>query len=101
MSRTSRHCSPSTRDPNTWIVDLRHYLTPAGALADMPSRARHDDLLACIPGLPRPVAYDDSRPETLKLDITSVTVHHVENVTYGKSSFHVRRHRSVKHDPDF
>jgi hypothetical protein len=25
---------------NTWIVDLRHYLTPAGALADMPSRAR-------------------------------------------------------------
>lgn len=25
---------------NTWIVDLRHYLTPAGAIADMPSRAR-------------------------------------------------------------
>ena len=25
---------------NTWIVDLRHYLTPAGALAPMPSRAR-------------------------------------------------------------
>jgi len=25
---------------NTWIVDLRHFLTPTGALADMPSRAR-------------------------------------------------------------
>jgi len=25
---------------NTWIVDLRHYLTPAGAMAPMPSRAR-------------------------------------------------------------
>jgi hypothetical protein len=25
---------------NTWIVDLRHYLTPAGAFAEMPSRAR-------------------------------------------------------------
>jgi hypothetical protein len=25
---------------NTWIVDLSHYLTPAGAIADMPSRAR-------------------------------------------------------------
>jgi len=25
---------------NTWSVDLRHYLTPAGAMAPMPSRAR-------------------------------------------------------------
>jgi len=25
---------------NTWMVDLRHYLTPAGAFAEMPSRAR-------------------------------------------------------------
>jgi hypothetical protein len=25
---------------NTWIVDLRHYLTSAGAMAQMPSRAR-------------------------------------------------------------
>lgn len=25
---------------NTWIVDLRHYLTPAGAMAEMPPRAR-------------------------------------------------------------
>lgn len=25
---------------NTWIVDLRHYLTPTGATAPMPSRAR-------------------------------------------------------------
>lgn len=25
---------------NTWIVDLGHYLTPAGAIANMPSRAR-------------------------------------------------------------
>ena len=25
---------------NTWIVDLSHYLTQAGAIADMPSRAR-------------------------------------------------------------
>ena len=25
---------------NTWIVDLSHYLTSAGAFADMPSRAR-------------------------------------------------------------
>src|SRR5688572_839490 len=25
---------------NTWIVDLRHYLTPTGAMADMPPRAR-------------------------------------------------------------
>jgi hypothetical protein len=24
---------------NTWVVDLRHYLAPSGALADMPSRA--------------------------------------------------------------
>jgi hypothetical protein len=23
---------------NTWIVDLRHYLTPAGAMADLPPR---------------------------------------------------------------
>lgn len=26
--------------PNTWVIDLRHYLTPAGALAPMPSHAR-------------------------------------------------------------
>lgn len=26
---------------NTWVIDLRHYLTPAGAIADMPPRARH------------------------------------------------------------
>jgi hypothetical protein len=26
--------------PNTWIVDLRHYLNPEGAIAQMPSRAR-------------------------------------------------------------
>jgi len=25
---------------NTWIIDLRHYLTPAGAFADMPAPAR-------------------------------------------------------------
>jgi hypothetical protein len=25
---------------NTWMVDLRHYLDPSGALADIPSRAR-------------------------------------------------------------
>jgi hypothetical protein len=25
---------------NTWIVDLRHYLTPAGATAQVPPRAR-------------------------------------------------------------
>jgi hypothetical protein len=25
---------------NTWVIDLRHYLAPTGALADMPSRAR-------------------------------------------------------------
>jgi hypothetical protein len=25
---------------NTWIVDLRHYLTPAGTVADLPRRAR-------------------------------------------------------------
>jgi hypothetical protein len=25
---------------NTWIVDLRHYLTPAGAMAELPPRAR-------------------------------------------------------------
>jgi hypothetical protein len=25
---------------NTWIVDFRHYLTPAGAMAEMPPRAR-------------------------------------------------------------
>jgi hypothetical protein len=25
---------------NTWIVDLRHYLAPSGAIAEMPSRAR-------------------------------------------------------------
>jgi len=25
---------------DTWIVDLRHYLTPAGAIADLPPRAR-------------------------------------------------------------
>jgi hypothetical protein len=26
--------------PNTWIVDLRHFLTSGGTLADLPSRAR-------------------------------------------------------------
>jgi hypothetical protein len=25
---------------NTWIVDLQHYLTPTGAMAPVPSRAR-------------------------------------------------------------
>jgi hypothetical protein len=25
---------------NTWIADLSHFLTPAGAFADMPRRAR-------------------------------------------------------------
>jgi len=25
---------------NTWIVDLRHYLDPSGAFANLPSRAR-------------------------------------------------------------
>ena len=25
--------------PNTWVVDLRHYLAPTGAIADIPSRA--------------------------------------------------------------
>jgi len=25
---------------NTWVVGLRHFLTPAGAMADMPARAR-------------------------------------------------------------
>ena len=25
---------------NTWFIDLRHYLAPTGALADMPSQAR-------------------------------------------------------------
>jgi hypothetical protein len=25
---------------NTWIVDLRHYLSPVGAIADMPGPAR-------------------------------------------------------------
>ena len=25
---------------NTWIIDLRHYLTPTGAIAPLPSRAR-------------------------------------------------------------
>ena len=25
---------------NTWVVDMRHFLAPNGAIADMPSRAR-------------------------------------------------------------
>lgn len=25
---------------NTWVTDLRHYLTPSGAIAEMPPRAR-------------------------------------------------------------
>ena len=25
---------------NTWVVDLRHYLDPSGAFADMPTPAR-------------------------------------------------------------
>jgi len=25
---------------DTWIVDLRHYMTPAGTIADLPPRAR-------------------------------------------------------------
>jgi hypothetical protein len=24
---------------NTWVIDLRHYLTPAGTLAELPGRA--------------------------------------------------------------
>ncbi|MGA2840107.1 MAG: hypothetical protein ABSG18_07980 [Steroidobacteraceae bacterium] len=52
-----------------------------------PKEADDDDLLAFLTPTPRPLDYNDPRPKTLKLDIKSVTVHHVENVTYGKSSF--------------
>jgi hypothetical protein len=27
--------------PDTWVIDLRHYLKPDGQLAEMPGRARH------------------------------------------------------------
>jgi hypothetical protein len=43
----------------------------------------------------------DIRDMTLRLDIDSVTVHHVGSVTYGTDSHPVARHRSEKRNPKF
>lgn len=44
---------------------------------------------------------EDTRQITLSINLNSVTVHHVENVTYGKTIFEVRRHRSQKRETEF
>jgi hypothetical protein len=38
----------------------------------------------------------DARNVTLRLDVKSIRVHHIQNVTYGKESFDVQRHRTEK-----
>jgi len=95
----SAHLDSSDEDgvyPDYWVFET----TPPEPASN---KADDDDLpiLAFLQPTPRPEDHDDPRPKTLRLDITSVTVHHVENVTYGKSSFPVRRHGSVKHEPKF
>ncbi|MEJ0086405.1 MAG: RES family NAD+ phosphorylase [Pseudomonadota bacterium] len=50
------------------------------------------------PGMPRD---DDTRPTTLKIDLDSIEVNHIQNVSYGKKQFGVRRHRSEKREPTF
>jgi hypothetical protein len=80
--------------PDYWVVEN----TPPESV---PGKADDEELLAFPPPTARPVDHDDHRPKTLKLDIKSVTVHHIEKVTYGTSSFPVERHRSVKSDPKF
>ena len=40
---------------NSSVVDLRHYLTPDGTLAELPGRARRGTVkLAGLPGRPGP-----------------------------------------------
>jgi hypothetical protein len=47
-----------------------------------------------------PVNYDyelfDSRPLSLKIDLASVTVHHIKAVSFGADAYPVDRHRTVK-----
>lgn len=44
----------------------------------------------------QPGDFDDPRPPTLRLDAKSVTVEHIESVTYETSSFQVSRNRFIK-----
>ena len=60
-------------------------------------KADEDDcFLPAFSPLPSTTSHDDAREATLRLDVKSVCVHHVRNVTYGKESFEVQRHRSEK-----
>jgi hypothetical protein len=43
----------------------------------------------------------DERPPTLKLDPSSLEVHHVRSVAFSSDTYPVRRHRSVKRDYKF
>lgn len=58
-----------------------------------------DDLVALLLTFPGEEKTKDMRAATLRLDVKSVSVHHVENVTYGKESHDVQRHRSEKREP--
>jgi hypothetical protein len=66
-----------------------------------PKKTEDDDLAAFLPGVPRSAGYEDSRPPTLKLDIKSMSVHHIESVTYGTAGFDVERRRFPKSDSKF
>ena len=73
--------------PNYWVLEETPAETAANNIPD-------DNLHLILPGMPKTHDDDDSRPNTLRVDVKSVTVHHVENVTYGKASFPVERQRS-------
>jgi hypothetical protein len=50
--------------------------------------------------VPGPEAFD-GRTVTLRLDISSLTVHHVSGITFETDVYPVRRHRSVKREEKF
>jgi hypothetical protein len=59
---------------------------------------RHVDFISSLTGYPGEPRVDDARQETLRIDVGSVVVHHIQNVVYGKQNFSVQRHRSEERE---
>lgn len=68
--------------------------------ASIPTSKRHDFRFMSEP-LDASYPDFDGRPPTLKLDISSLTVHHVSGIKFQTEEHSVHRHRSEKREPIF
>ena len=80
--------------------EIRYWVSEEVPPAGSPANSQPSDFLLRSESLDSPVDNDD-RQFTLRLNASSVAVHHVNGIVYSAESHRVSRHRFEKREPKF